>query len=167
MARGRSDLPSANLNALVDSLSDQYKEIAQSANDFSVAMQSALNANTEARSSTIFKNIDKTVREMESLGGNLVKYQKEIEDSSKIIEDSLGEIKKIEEELKTANDEKTKAQLSQLKAEKEQLIIEQKKRKLEKEHAIYLAEQQTEQHVKKMGYLRGINLSKRVYGGIS
>jgi len=151
MARG-SSLPTANLNAVVDSLSEQYKEIAQSANDFSVAMQSALNANMEARSSTIYKNIDKAVRQMEGVGHNLVEYQKQIEESTKEIEDSTAEIKKLNDQIAKTTDESHKFKLEELKVQQEEILLKSKDRKREMEHLIKLEDRHAQIHKDKIEY---------------
>jgi hypothetical protein len=151
MARG-SSLPTANLNAVVDSLSEQYKEIAQSANDFSVAMQSALNANMEARSSTIYKNIDKAVRQMEGVGHNLVEYQKQIEESTKEIEDSTSEIKKLNDQIAKTTDDNHKFKLEELKVQQEEILLKSKDRKREMEHLIKLEDRHAQIHKDKIEY---------------
>jgi len=161
-----------SLGANIEVVSNEYKKIAQLAQDVAMSMQGALSSATEARATAIYKKIEGMAEQMDDASMSVAKFDKKLTQARENLEDigdELDDIVKKEEELVKAQQEllnlsedEKKAREEQLEAEKE--ILAKKKatiltQKQQLENEIEVSKQslqqldlETKKHNKKMKY---------------
>lgn len=143
-----------SLGANIEVVSNEYKKIAQLAQDVAMSMQGALSSATEARATAIYKKIEGIAEQMDDATLSVAKFDKKIIHARENLEDIGDELEKIakqeeklvkaQEELVYLTEEEKTAKEEQLGAEKQ--ILESKKaqilaQKQELENEIALSQQ--------------------------